>query len=206
MKNTRQILGSGIILWFFTIIGTGLVAFTFGSTNAQIIENERQAKLTLLFEVVSPTLFDNDLLAETKILPASALLGTEEPSTIYLAKKSGETSALIFSPNAPDGYNGKIKLVVGVLRNGTLSGVRVVAHKETPGLGDAIESIKSDWVLGFNGTSLEQPELNNWKVKRDKGYFDQFTGATITPRAIVKAVKNTLLYYQQHKETLLAHD
>lgn len=206
MKNTRQILGSGIILWLFTIIGTGLVAFTFGSTHVQISENERQAKLALLFEIVPPTLFDNDLLANTKTLEASELLGTSDPSTLYIAKKSGKTTAVIFSPIAPNGYNGKIKLIVGVLSNGTLSGVRVVAHKETPGLGDAIEAIKSDWILSFNGTSLEQPELKRWKVKRDRGYFDQFTGATVTPRAIVKAVKNTLLYYQQHKETLLAHD
>ncbi|MBL4762746.1 MAG: electron transport complex subunit RsxG [Gammaproteobacteria bacterium] len=206
MKNTRQILGSGIILWLFTIIGTGLVAFTFGSTHAQIVENERQAKLALLFEIVPPALFDNDLLAGTQTVAASKLLSTSKASTVYIAKKSDKTSAVIFSPIAPDGYNGKIKLVVGVLRNGTLSGVRVVAHKETPGLGDAIDAIKSDWVLGFNGTSLKQPTLERWKVKRDKGHFDQFTGATITPRAIVKAVKNTLLYYQQHKETLLAHD
>jgi electron transport complex protein RnfG len=107
----------------------------------------------------------------------------------------------------PDGYSGPIKLLVAVNYDGTLGGVRVISHKETPGLGDKIEESRSDWVLGFNGKSLTDPLLEKWKVKRDGGIFDQFTGATITPRSIVSAVKHTLLYERDHRDALYAkHD
>jgi len=110
--------------------------------------------------------------------------------------------AAVFAPVAPDGYNGNIRLLVAVRLDGTLAGVRVLAHRETPGLGDNIEAERSDWILGFSGKSLQDPKADSWKVQRDGGVFDQFTGATITPRAVVKAVKNTLLYYQEHGQKL----
>jgi electron transport complex protein RnfG len=102
----------------------------------------------------------------------------------------------------PNGYSGPIKLLVAVRTDGTLGGVRVVAHKETPGLGDKVEESRSDWILSFNDKSLSKPALAGWKVKKDGGQFDQFTGATITPRAIVSGVKNTLLYFQEHGKAL----
>ena len=104
---------------------------------------------------------------------------------------------------APDGYAGAIKLLVGIRANGTLAGVRVISHKETPGLGDGIETKRSNWILGFNDTSLDKPDLHGWQVKRDGGQFDQLTGATITPRAIVKAVHQSLVYFKHNKQTLL---
>jgi electron transport complex protein RnfG len=125
---------------------------------------------------------------------------------VYRALKDAKPVALVMSVIAPDGYSGSIKLLVGINTDGTLSGVRAVAHRETPGLGDAIEEQRSDWVQQFNGASLENPPLDRWKVRKDGGDFDQLTGATITPRAVVQAVRNALLYYRQHRETLFATD
>jgi electron transport complex protein RnfG len=112
--------------------------------------------------------------------------------------------AAVLASIAPDGYAGTIKLLVGINYDGSIAGVRVVSHKETPGLGDAIEAERSDWILGFNGHSLREPGEERWKVKKDGGIFDQFSGATITPRAIVAAVHNTLSYYQNNREALFA--
>jgi len=118
---------------------------------------------------------------------------------------NGKPVAVLATPVAPDGYSGSIKLLVGVYADGTLAGVRVLAHKETPGLGDAIEATRSDWILTFEGKSLNNPPPKAWAVKKDGGAFDQFTGATITPRAVVKAARQFLIYFQQHKEQLLAN-
>ncbi len=145
---------------------------------------------------------DNNIASDTLSLPASDLLGSEAPTLVYRARLRGEPIAAIFNSIAPDGYSGKIHLLVGVYRDGSLAGVRVIKHAETPGLGDAVEERKSEWIRGFDAKSLGNPDLARWGVKRDGGYFDQFSGATITPRAVVAAVKNTLLYYQQHVDTI----
>ena len=129
------------------------------------------------------------------------LLGADN-TLVYLGRKDLQPVAAVFTPIVPDGYSGPIKLLVAVRTDGSLGGVRVVSHKETPGLGDKVEERKSDWVYGFRDKSLENPPLDRWKVKRDGGDFDQFTGATITPRSIVNAVKNTLIYYRNHGKNL----
>ena len=136
------------------------------------------------------------------MLKPSLLLGTESPAMAYRARKNDLPVAIIINAIAPDGYSGKIHLLIGIYYDGSIAGVRVVKHAETPGLGDAIEVRKSDWILNFDQRSLENPSITEWKVKRDGGYFDQMTGATITPRSIVKAVKNTLIYFRDHKEEL----
>ena len=132
------------------------------------------------------------------------LLGTSEPVAVYRARKAGQPVALVISPIAPDGYNGSIKLLVGINSDGTLSGVRVVGHRETPGLGDAIDESRSGWIHIFDNKSLGNPLPERWKVKKDGGDFDQLTGATITPRAVVKAVRQALLYYRDNQEALFA--
>lgn len=110
--------------------------------------------------------------------------------------------ATVLTSVVPNGYSGPIKLLVAVRYDGTLGGVRIISHKETPGLGDKVEENRSDWVYSFNDKSLGDPPLEKWGVKRDGGYFDQFTGATITPRTIVNTVKNTLLYVRDNKDAL----
>ena len=200
--NRRQILLSGVFLSLFAVVGTTLVALTEYSTSAAIVENERQVLLRNLYALLPRDRLDNDIAADTLQLPASALLGTDDASTVYRARLGGEAVAAIFNSVAPDGYNGKIHLLVGVYIDGRLAGVRVVKHAETPGLGDAVEIRKSPWINGFAGKSLANPTPERWRVKRDGGDFDQFTGATITPRAVVAAVRNTLLYYQQNADMI----
>ncbi len=202
--NRRQILISGAFLWLFAVGGTTLVAFTEYSTSAAIAENERQLLLRNLYALLPRDRLDNDIATDTRTLPASPLLGTESKTLVYRARRTGEPIAVVFNSIAPNGYNGSIHLLVGVYVDGSLAGVRVVKHAETPGLGDAIEIRKSSWITNFDGKSLTNPVKAGWRVKRDGGEFDQFTGATITPRAIVKAVHNTLLYYQQNADMLFA--
>lgn len=198
----RQILISGIFLWVFAVVGTTLVAFTEYSTRESIIQNERQVLLRNLHALLPGDKLDNDIVADTLELPSSPLLGTDSVSIVYRARLGGEPVAAIFNSIAPNGYSGKIHLLIGVYTNGNLAGVRVIKHSETPGLGDAIEIRKSPWIKSFDTKSLTNPGPSGWRVKRDGGEFDQFTGATITPRAVVKAVRNTLLYYQQNADMI----
>ncbi|MGD9297095.1 MAG: electron transport complex subunit RsxG [Chromatiales bacterium] len=198
---SRNILVSALILGVFGFIGATLVAVTEFGTHERILENERQALLRQLYEIVPKEQVDNDILAHPLTVSARDALG-QETSVIYVGEKGNQLSAMVFEATVPDGYSGPIRLLVGVDRNGVLLGTRVIAHKETPGLGDKIEKEKSDWILGFTGKSLTNPKLDRWKVKKDGGDFDQFTGATVTPRAVVNGVKRVLLYFDQQKVAL----
>jgi electron transport complex protein RnfG len=198
----RQIIITTIILLMFAIIGTTLVALTYDRTRDQIAANERATLLRKLHRLIAPEQHDNVLLEDTLEVRDPTLLGTDQPVTVYRARKDGRPVSLVIETIAPDGYSGSIRLLVGINTDGTLSGVRVVSHRETPGLGDAIDETRSDWIHVFDGKSLHNPAPAGWAVKKDGGTFDQLTGATITPRAVVKATRNALLYYSQHQEAL----
>jgi len=200
--NFRPILASAIFLFLFAIIGSGLVAFTRDNTAERISDNERRALLKSLNELVPADRYDNDIFNDILYVRNKSLLGTDQPLPVYRARKNGWPVAAVLTPIAPDGYSGSIRLLVAVNLDATLAGVRVVQHRETPGLGDAIDATRSDWILDFTGKSLNAPNKDGWKVKRDGGDFDQFTGATITPRAVVKAVYDALLYYRAHSHEL----
>lgn len=199
MKNA---ITSAVLLAAFAIVGTGLVAYTFENTAEQIAANQRAALLKSLHAIIPPELHDNDLFSDTIQVRDRQLLGTREPVTIYRARKSGEPVAAALTVVAPDGYGGPIELLVGVHYDGTVAGIRVIDHRETPGLGDAIEVEKSDWITRFGGRSLSDPQPAGWRVRKDGGVFDQFTGATITPRAVVTAVRNALIYFRSHRQEI----
>lgn len=200
--NKKQILISGVFLWVFAVVGTTFVAVTENITRTKITDNERLVLLRNLNALLPAEKFDNDIVTDTTTVSASALLGTQNDTIVYRARLQGKPIAAIFNSVAPNGYSGKIHLLVGVYADGSIAGVRAVKHSETPGLGDAIETQKTDWVFSFNNRSLDSPTPSKWLVKKDGGDFDQFTGATITPRAVVLAVKNTLLYYQQNADSI----
>lgn len=165
------------------------------------LEEDLKAKLE---EVIPAELHDNDLLLDTITLPSvDANLGANE-TIVYLAKKAGEVNGVCFKFVAPDGYAGAISLVMGIDKNGEILGVRVISHTETPGLGDKIEISKSKWILSFNGKSLDNVSFEQWAVKKDNGIFDQFSGATITPRKVVIAIRRGLEFYKANQATLLA--
>ena len=192
----NPILKAGALLLIFTAISVFFVALTQDTTKEKIKYNEDQLLIKRLGELVSG--YDNNIL-EDKFLKEIKLHGLQQQVGIFPAKQQGKTFAYLIEHTYPNGYNGNIRLLTGFDIKRQLLGVRVITHKETPGLGDKIETRKSDWIKQFSGLSLSSPSQNNWKVKRDGGVFDSFTGATITPRAIVSAAYQVLFYFTQHE-------
>lgn len=203
--NRLQIVITAGVLAVFAILGVGIVAFMHGQTAPVIAEQERAA-LGQRLAAVLPEGYDNEPAADVRSLAPDPRLGSKTPVPLYVARKRGEVHGLAFAVVAPNGYSGGIRLLVGVDRRGQVSGVRVTAHRETPGLGDPIEAEKSDWIHAFRGKTLDDPGAKGWAVKKDGGIFDQFTGATITPRAVVDAVHDTLIYFQAHRAELLEEE
>jgi electron transport complex protein RnfG len=202
MTLVRYMLVTAFLLGVFALVGTGIVAVTQNGTEERIRQNEREFLLRTLNSVIPATAYDNDLHADTITVTSHELLGTRKPVTVYRARKDNKPVAAVLTPVAPDGYNGDIHLLVAIRYDGVLMGVRVLSHRETPGLGDGIDIERSNWIDTFAGHSLHDPDELGWHVVKDGGIFDQFTGATISPRAVVKAVHNSLKYYAQHKEAL----
>lgn len=202
MKIIRNMILSAIVLALFAASGTFVVGFIFDSTIDRIKENKRLALLKAFHVLIPSDMHDNDVFHDIISVHDKSLLGSTKPVNIYRVRKGNKNIAVIINSIAPDGYSGNIELLVAINFDGVLAGVRVVHHKETPGLGDAIEENRSDWITKFKRNSLTNLDKKDWAVKRDGGKFDQFTGATITPRAIVKAIYNTLRYYKEHRDKL----
>jgi electron transport complex protein RnfG len=201
---SRNALRTGTILFVFALAGTALLAFTHDRTEPTIARGLQAEKLALLSQVLPTTLYDNDLLAAQQSVPPDDLLGTRKASSLWLARRGGRFSGVVLEAVAPDGYSGDIFLLIGIDANGSVTGVRVTAHHETPGLGDYIDHAKSAWIDQFVGKSLLKPEPKHWKVAKDGGVFDARAGATISPRAVVKAVKSALDYFARHRAAFAA--
>jgi electron transport complex protein RnfG len=195
---------AGALLGIFSFIGLGSVGLVHWMTASIILEQERAALLQGLHGLVPVKQHDNDMLRDTLVLNGADVPSAPDPCTVYRARRGGRPVAVVLTAVAPDGYSGAIRLLVAIREDGVLAGVRVVAHKETPGLGDQIEAAKSDWIRAFSGRSLRSPDEKRWAVKRDGGVFDQFTGATVTPRAVVGAVYRSLVFFRAHREALFA--
>jgi electron transport complex protein RnfG len=192
----RTILIVVVVAFAAALIVSGAHEFS----RERIDFNERQRLLLSLDSVLSPSLDAANLEAVRLEVVDRELLGSENAVDVFVMQRDREPVAVIFASIAPDGYNAEIQLLVGLSPAGRITGVRVVAHRETPGLGDAIEVEKSDWIRQFSGRQLGDPPLENWAVDKDGGVFDSLTGATVTPRAVVAAIKNTLLYFDANKE------
>jgi electron transport complex protein RnfG len=193
-----------LLITLTALIAGSLMTLSDELSRDRIAANQRMRLLATLNEVIDPALYDNDLAANRRFVTSADLLGTSEPVEVFIATADGEAVAALFSTVAPRGYNGPINLLVGVTVDGTVTGVRVTRHRETPGLGDAIEISKSAWIDGFSATSLSSPALVDWRVTKDGGHFDSITGATVTPRVIVEAVRNTLIYVRDYGNELFA--
>lgn len=199
----QNALRTSVVLFLFAVIGTAMMAYTFRHTNPIIEKSAQAEKLALINQVFPRGLYDNDLLATYRELPADDLLGTRKPSGMWLATKAGQPAGAVLEAVAPEGYSGDITLLIGISAEGVVTGVRVIQHKETPGLGDYIELAKSPWIRQFEGKSHSEDSDGRWKVRKDGGEFDSRAGATITPRAIVKAVREALKYFRLHHDELL---
>jgi Na+-translocating ferredoxin:NAD+ oxidoreductase subunit G len=195
---------NALLLGAFALVTTALLAITAQLTKERIATSEREAQQKALFEIVPRSRHDNDLLSETIPIPQDAWagLGLKSGGDIYIARHADDTIAVIIPAVAPDGYSGEIRMIVGVNANGSIAGVRILDHHETPGLGDKIDLKKTLWILDFDGKSAQQPPLSQWKVKKDGGDFDQFAGATITPRAVVNQVRRVLQFVDSHRDQL----
>ncbi|MCB1697526.1 MAG: electron transport complex subunit RsxG [Pseudomonadales bacterium] len=193
------------LLAMFAVATTLLIAGTYLLTKERIAEQKRMAEEKALLEIVPRERHDNSMLDDIiPVGPESRGLNLTENKRIYRARRGDVVIAAIIPVRAPDGYTGDIDLIVGVNADGSVAGVRALSHKETPGLGDKVDIRKSNWILGFDGHSLDNPAPAGWAVKKDKGVFDQFTGATITPRAVVAATLRALQYAQANSKTLFA--
>lgn len=200
----RETATTGLALLVFAVVGAALLSGTYLLTRPTIEKSEQAEKLAFVAQTLPAGSFDNDLIRDARPLPADPLLGLKRPGQAYLARLRGETRAVVLEAVAPDGYSGEIRLLVGIQADGRLAGVRVTAHKETPGLGDYIELARSAWIRQFDGRGLDDPPAEQWRVKKDGGRFDYRAGATVTPRAVVKAVRRALEYFAAHRAELLA--
>lgn len=199
----QSITRNALLLALFAMITASLLAGTYLLTRDRIATAERAAEAKALLQIIPDDRHDNSLLDDTlPVGPSATLLGLRAEKQIYRARRQARVVAVIVPATARDGYSGDIDLITGINRDGTVAGVRVLSHRETPGLGDKVDLGKSDWVLGFNGRSLRSPEMQQWAVSKDGGEFDAFTGATITPRAVVGAVKRSLQYAADNRKTL----
>lgn len=198
-KNTQ-------ILAIFAIVCTAIVGLVNELTKDKIAAQAQQQLLNTLHSIIEPSRYDNEITQDCVNIN-SPLLGSSTSNkvkqTAYIARKNGVATAIAMTSTAPDGYNGNIELIIAINMDNSISGVRVLKHQETPGLGDKVELRKSNWITIFTEKKLLSKNDSRWAVTKDGGMFDQFTGATITPRAVVKAVKKAALYFNNNKDSLL---
>jgi electron transport complex protein RnfG len=204
-------LRTGIVLVSFTVIFTFLMALTYRSTRDIIAASEEEEKMKLVNEVLPAAEYDNALLADYVELGPQPAIGLDQPSRLYRAWKDLEPVALVFDTVAPDGYSGRIRLLVAVRQNGTVAGVRVTQHRETPGLGDYIDirkdkNRKRPWITQFDGLGFDGVPPEQWRVRKDGGVFDQVTGATVSARAVANAVGRALRFAAENREKLFDLD
>lgn len=201
---SSSVIRSGATLTLIAAVCTALVAFTYQVTHARIAANERAWLEQSLQPALSGLFFDSGVSESVMTIPAPHELPGSEDAVVYRVYSGESPVAALFVVSARDGYAGAIRMLVGIDIEGAVSGVHVLSHRETPGLGDRIETSKSDWVRQFDGRSLNSPVASSWKIRRDGGDFDQLTGASVTPRAVVKAVKKTLQYFDANAVTIFA--
>lgn len=194
-----------LLLAGFALLASALLGFADLGTKDAIAQRLAEDLQASLEQVVPKKYYDNNLLESKIIVPSKDEgLGADE-TLVYVARKQGKVSAVSFMLKALNGYSGTISMIIGIDVEGNILGVRVISHAETPGLGDKIELSKADWILDFNGRSLDGLSVTQWKVKKDGGVFDQFSGATITPRAVVGSVYLGLKFFEKHKAELVNH-
>ncbi len=204
MSGTSTVLKSGITLAMIAAICTSLVALTYHLTADRIAANDKALLEQSLHPALSDIFYDSGVSESLLVLsPPHALPGSEE-ALIYRVYAKEEPVAALFVVTARDGFSGPIRILVGVDIEGIVTGIRILRHRETPGLGDKIVASRSDWVHQFTGRSLGDPMLTDWAIRRDGGEFDQLTGASVTPRAVIKAMRDSLVYFDVHKGEIFA--
>lgn len=202
--NEQSVLKTGLTLALIATICTALVAATFQATKGRIAANDKALLEQSLQPALAGVFFDGSVSESRLVLPTPHDLPGNEAAIIYRVYAEDEPVAALFVVSARDGFSGAIRILVGIDYNGTVTGVRILQHRETPGLGDKIDASRSDWVFQFDGHSLTDPTVSGWAIKSDGGEFDQLTGASVTPRAVIKAIRETLLYFDARRDEIFA--
>lgn len=193
---------NGFLLAAFAIICTAAVATVNQFTKPVIAKQEQMALLKTINQLIPEDTYDNDIFVSCFIISDDKFLGRGKSQQVFVAKKLGKPVALMLETSTFKGYAGEIKLAVGIFADGKVAGVRVISHTETPGLGDKIQTNKSDWIYSFDQRQYQEKQDYRWEVKKNGGDIDAFTGATITPRAVTLAVKDVLIYFANNKDKL----
>jgi electron transport complex protein RnfG len=202
--KSAGIVQSGVTLAIIAAICAALVASTYLVTREPIAANEKAFLEQSLEPALANVMFDGDVTESILVLEAPHGLPGSDPAIIYRVYSGEEPVAALFAVTARNGYAGPIRVLVGVRYDGIVSGVRILAHRETPGLGDRIVSSRSDWVFQFDGKALGNPPVEGWALKTDGGDFDQLTGASVTPRAVINALRETLIYFEANRDAIFA--
>jgi len=200
----RSIISNGMILGLFALVSTGLIVVTHLLTKDKIAKEIELSLVRQLTQIVASENYNNEVYQDCIIVNDHDLLGSKDDQKVYRMRNNGSNFGLMITTVAPDGYSGKINIALAISNEGNILGANILSHQETPGLGDKIERSKSDWVNQFNGLSLKQLDKKKWQVKKDGGQFDGLTGATITPRAVVKAVYKTLQFVELRNKELFS--
>ncbi len=204
MSGSAPILKSGATLGLIAAICTALVAMTYNSTVDRIAANDKALLEQSLQPALANTFFDSSVSESMLVLAPPHELPGSEAALIYRVYSGDEPVAALFAVTARDGFSGPIRILLGVDIEGVVTGIRILRHRETVGLGDKIESTRSDWVHQFEGRSLHNPVVAQWSIRGDGGEFDQLTGASVTPRAVIKAMRDTLIYFDAHRDEIFA--
>jgi len=202
--HLKKISSTAAAMIVFSLLASTALSISYFVTKTPIEESDARAKRIFLNQVIPSNLYDNNLVKDTISVEPNPLIGNKKNIDIYRAKKNNQVIAVIIETIAPDGYSGEIKTLVGIDQEDKILGVRVITHKETPGLGDYIEIEKSQWIKNFDLKSLDKMTEKEWAVKKDGGDFDYVSGATITPRAVIKSTYKSLLYAKENKKRLFA--
>jgi electron transport complex protein RnfG len=200
----QSALKTGLTLALIAAICTALVATTFQLTKDRIVANEKALLEQALQPALAGVIYDSSVSESRLVLPPPHGLPGTEAAIIYRVFAEDKPVAALFAVTARDGFSGAIRILVGVNFDGTVTGVRILQHRETPGLGDKIDASRSDWVFQFDGHSLTSPAISGWAIRSDGGEFDQLTGASVTPRAVIKAIRETLLYFDAQRDEIFA--
>jgi len=200
--NDQTVIKTGITLALIAAICTALVAATYQLTVNRIAANEKALLEQSLQPAIAGVFYDGDVSESRLVIPPPHELPGNDAAIVYRLFAAGEPVAALFAVTARDGFSGPIRILLGVDVSGSVTGVRILQHRETPGLGDKIESARSDWVFQFDGRSIGDPVVAAWAITGDGGEFDQLTGASVTPRAVLKAIRDTLLYFDAHRDEI----
>jgi len=204
--SDQSIIKTGLTLAVIAAICTALVALTFQATRERIAANEKALLEQSLQPALAGTFYDSGVSESRLVLPPPHGLPGKDPAVIYRVFAESKPVAALFAVTARDGFSGPIRILVGINVDGTVTGVRILQHRETPGLGDKIEAARSDWVFQFDGRSMGDPAAAGWAIEVDGGEFDQLTGASVTPRAIIKAIRDTLIYFESHQDAIFLNE